>query len=180
MAELATIARPYAEALFEAAKAADADAWGQQLSGLAAVAADPDMQRFADDPKATPEQVYQMMVSAGTPLTGDASKGLSNFLMTVIENGRLAAMPEIATQYQELLNQRTGIADATIYSAFPISEADSADLIATLERRFKRKLRATIEVTPELIGGVKVKVGDEVLDTSVQGQLERMKIALTA
>ena len=186
MAELATIARPYADALFEAASAEQAGAWGAQLSVLSAVAADPAMQAYADDPAATPEQVFHMMsiVATGTDssvdLSSDSSKGVANLLRTVIDNGRLSALPEIEAQYRELLNERSGVADATIYSAFPIGPAETADLIATLEKRFKRKLNASVEVAPELIGGIRVKVGDEVLDTSVQGQLERMKVALTA
>jgi F-type H+-transporting ATPase subunit delta len=181
MAELATIARPYADALFEAAQGADADAWAAQLATLSAVAADPAMQAYADNPAATPEQIYQMIVGvAGVPSKEDEGKGIGNFLRTVIENGRLSALPEIDAQFRELVNERSGVADATIYSAFPIGPAETSDLIATLEKRFKRKLRATVEVAPELIGGIRVNVGDEVLDTSVQGQLERMKVALTA
>jgi F-type H+-transporting ATPase subunit delta len=181
MAEIATIARPYAEALFEAAQSADADAWGEQLTSLAAVAADPSMKQFADNPAATSDEVYQMIVGvAGTSLAAESNKGVGNFLKTVIDNGRLSVLPEIASQYHNLLGQRSGVADATIYSAFAIDPTELNDLVATLERRFKRKLRASVVLAPELIGGIRAEVGDEVLDTSVQGQLARMKVALTA
>lgn len=179
MAELATIARPYADALFDAAQAADPVAWGAQLDALAAVAADPAMQAFAANPEASHDQVYQTIT--GVALSSEpVIAGIGNFLRTVIGNGRLVVLPEIATQYRQLLNQHRGVADATIYSAFPMSDADTASVVASLEQRFKRKLRATVVVSPELIGGIRVEVGDEVLDTSVQGQLERMKVALTA
>jgi F-type H+-transporting ATPase subunit delta len=86
----------------------------------------------------------------------------------VIENGRLAALPEIAAQFQALVNASSGVSDATIYSAFPIDARQLADVVASLEKRFGRKLKARVEVVPELIGGIRVVVGDEVLDTSVR------------
>jgi F-type H+-transporting ATPase subunit delta len=181
MAELATIARPYADALFDAAKAAanpqELNAWGEQLQALAAVAADPSLRQYADSPKVTSDQAFQMMVGvAGVTL----SSGVANFLRLAIENGRLAAVPEIANQFHAMVNAGTGVSDAQIESAFPIDDKQLADVVAKLEKRFNRKLTPTVAVDPELIGGIRVVVGDEVLDASVKGQLERMKVALTA
>ena len=105
---------------------------------------------------------------------------VGNLLRTVIDNGRLAALPEIAAQFQALVNASTGVSDATIQSAFAIDDAQLGDVVAALEKRFGRKLNARVEITPELIGGVRVVVGDEVLDTSVKARLEQMKVALTA
>ena len=113
---------------------------------------------------------------ANTPLS-DASK---NLLRTVIENGRLGVLSEIAAQVRMLVNEKTGVSDAVIHSAFPIDGAVLTDLVATLEKRFGRKLKATVQLAPELIGGIRVVVGDEVLDTSVAARLEQMKAALTA
>jgi F-type H+-transporting ATPase subunit delta len=79
-----------------------------------------------------------------------------------------------------LVNERSGVSDAVVYSAFPLESAALADVVATLETRFKRKLNATVQVQPDLIGGIRVVVGDEVLDTSVKARLEQMKAALTA
>lgn len=174
MAELATIARPYAEALFKAGGDAQT---AQQLNALAAVAADARLQQFADNPKAQPDQVYDLITSvANQPL----SPALQNFLRTVIDNGRLAALPEIAAQFHALVNARSGVSDAAIYSAFPIDDTALAEMVAALERRFGRKLNPTVWIDPALIGGVRVVVGDEVLDTSVKARLEQMKVALTA
>jgi F-type H+-transporting ATPase subunit delta len=106
--------------------------------------------------------------------------GVQNFLRTVIENGRLAALPMVAEQFHALANAASGVSDATIYSAFPIDDAQLGAVLGSLERRFGRKLTPTVVVEPELIGGVRVVVGDEVLDTSVRARLERMKIALAA
>ena len=105
---------------------------------------------------------------------------VQNLLRAVIENGRLAAMPEIATQYHALVNTMTGVSDATVYSAFPINGTQLPEVVTALEKRFKRKLNANVVVEPGLIGGIRVVVGDEVLDTSVKARLEQMKVALTA
>jgi F-type H+-transporting ATPase subunit delta len=174
MAELATIARPYAEALFKAGGNA---ASAEQVSALAAVAANVQLRQYAGNPKIEAEQVYALMSSVlKTPL----SSQVSNFLRAVLDNGRLDALPEIAAQFHALVNAQSGISDATVYSAFPIDGAQLAEVVATLEKRFARKLNASVVVQPELIGGIRVVVGDEVLDTSVKARLEQMKVALAA
>jgi F-type H+-transporting ATPase subunit delta len=174
MAELATIARPYAEALFKAL-GADALALKPQVDALATVAADAGLRSFADNPKAEPEQVFNLVAGV---VGGTLDNKLANLLRTVIENGRLAALPEIAAQFQTLVNESRSVSDATVYSAFPIDAAQLAELTAALEKRFARKLNAKVEIDSELIGGVRVVVGDEVLDTSVRARLEQMKVAL--
>ena len=98
----------------------------------------------------------------------------------MIENGRLVALPAIAEQFQALVNAASGVSDAVIYSPYPIEGAQLAEVVASLEKRFARKLSARVELEPELIGGIRVVVGDEVLDTSVKARLERMKVALSA
>ena len=177
MAEIATIARPYAEALFKAA-GTDQSALVQQVQALARVAAQPQLLQFADDPKVEPAQVAQLVTSVlgNTPL----SPAASNLLDLVIRNGRLAALPEIASQFQALVNAKSGVSDATIYSAFVIELPQLNEVVTALERRFKRKLNPYVVIEPELIGGIRVVVGDEVLDTSVKARLEQMRVALTA
>jgi F-type H+-transporting ATPase subunit delta len=177
MAELATLARPYAEALFQVAVKGDLKQASSELDALASVAADPQLRQFADAPSAGDVQVFDVITAVvKTPLS-DASK---NLLRAVIDNGRLSVLPEIAAQFHVLVNERSGVSDAIVYSAFPIEPVPLADVVAALERRFKRKLNATVQVQPELIGGIRVVVGDEVLDTSVKARLEQMKAALTA
>jgi F-type H+-transporting ATPase subunit delta len=177
MAELATIARPYAEALFKAIGVADAQAVSEQVNALAAVAADAQVRQFADNPKAQTAQVFDLITSAVKGFIGDGAK---NLLRAVIDNGRLAALPEIAAQYHALVNERTGVSDAVVESAFAIGAAQLAEVKAALEKRFGRSLNASVVVKPELIGGIRVVVGDEVLDTSVRARLEQMKTALVA
>ncbi len=176
MAEIATIARPYAEALFKAA-GAQAAALAAEVTALAAVASEPQLRQFADNPKTTAEQVQDIVLSVlGTPVSAQGR----NFLRTVLDNGRLAALPEIAAQFQALVDARSGISQARIESAYPIDTAQLPEVVAALEKRFGRKLEASVVVRPELIGGIRVVVGDEVLDTSVKARLEQMKVALTA
>ncbi len=176
MAEIATIARPYAEALFKAAgsDAVGAAAW---LDELAAVAANDQLRQFADAPKSSPEQVFDV-------ITGVLKHALpemgQNFLRTVIDNGRIAALPEIAAQFRVLKNAQLGTSDAVVYSAFDMDASALSDLSGVLEKRFGRTLSLQVRLQPDLIGGVRVVVGDEVLDASVKARLEQMKVALTA
>jgi len=176
MAELATIARPYAEALYQAA-GSSAAVLTPQIDALAAVAGNAELRQFAEHPKVPASQVYDVITGVvGLELDPRAA----NLLRTVIENGRLAALAEVAAQFRALVNASGGVSDATVYSAFPLDGAQLAEVTASLEKRFGRKLNAHVEVDPELIGGVRVVVGDEVLDTSVRARLEQMKAALTA
>jgi F-type H+-transporting ATPase subunit delta len=178
MAELATIARPYAEALFKSGAATpDQAAAAEQLSALAAVAADPQLLEFALSPKVQPKQVVDLIASV---LKSPLSAPVQNLLAAVIDNGRLVALPEIAHQFQALIAAKSGVAEATVYSAFPIDATQLAEVKAALEKRFGRKLNANVLIEPELIGGIRVVVGDEVLDTSVKARLESMKSALIA
>jgi F-type H+-transporting ATPase subunit delta len=180
MAELATIARPYAEALFKA-QASDLAGTAAWLDALAAVAENPQLQQFADNPKVTETQVFDLIsgvvqkhANLALPEAG------KNFLRLVIENRRLGALSVVAQQYRALMNAQGGTADAIVHSAFPIEPATLADLSASLEKRFGRKLNVSVEADASLIGGIRVVVGDEVLDTSVKARLEQMKAALIA
>jgi F-type H+-transporting ATPase subunit delta len=177
MAEIATIARPYAEALFRSGGGA---ALAAEVQAMAAVAADADMRQLADNPKITAELIFNVVADVLARKGIVLGTAAQNFLHTVIENGRMAALGEIATQLQALVNASSGVSDATVYSAFAIDEAQFADVMASLEKRFARKLKGSVQVDPELIGGIRVVVGDEVLDTSVKARLEQMKAALTA
>ena len=177
MAELATIARPYAEALFKAAGVGDQAQLAAQVQSLADVAGNARLRQFADSPKVSAAQVFDVVTSVVKTPISDAAK---NLLRLVIDNGRLAALPQVASQFHELVNARSGVSDAVIHSAYEIAPAQLADVIAALEKRFGRKLNATVVLAPELIGGIRVVVGDEVLDTSVKARLEQMRVALTA
>lgn len=177
MAELATIARPYAEALFRVAKTGNLAAWTDVVSEMAAVAALPDVKSFAANPKLTDAQVVDTFLSL---LKTNVSPEAKNFVAMLVENGRLTLLPEIGTQFHALKNASEGAADAEITSAFELTDAQVNDLVATLEKKFGRKLNPSVKVDNSLIGGVRVAVGDEVLDTSVRAKLQKMYVALAS
>ena len=176
-AELATIARPYAEALMKASAPGGAAAFAAEIGALAQVAGDAQMKSLADNPKVDAGQVFDVLTSVVKAPLGDAAK---NLVRTVIDNGRFAALPEIARQFQALVDAQSGTSQATVESAFPLDAAQTAEVKAVMERRFLRNLDVHVVVQPELIGGVRVIVGDEVLDTSIRARLEQMKAALVA
>jgi len=177
MVELATTARPYAEAAFDVALKSGMDQWSEWLKAWAAVAGHPDIGLLVNDPKLPDSVVLDSFVAlTKTPDVAAAR----NFLRTLTENGRLLALPEIERQFNELRNAHEGVADAQIESAFPMDDAAVEQLLPALEKRFARKLKATVSVNADLIGGVRVTVGDQCLDTSVRGRLEQMKSAIVA
>jgi F-type H+-transporting ATPase subunit delta len=176
MAELATIARPYAEALFQSSKS-DLNGTSQWLDALAAVAGNAQLLQYAGNPKVSNQQVYDLVSDVARVQLPTVAQ---NFLRTVVDNGRLAAVPEIAHQFREMKNAQGGSSDAIVYSAFPIAAEQLGPVAQALEKRFGRKLNVTVQEDPSLIGGIRVVVGDEVLDTSVKARLEQMKVALSA
>ena len=176
MAELATIARPYAEALFKASTADLSGAAGW-LDELAAIASNSQLLQYAGNPSVTSKQTFELVKGVAKTKLPVAAE---NFLQAVIDNGRLSVLPEIANQFRALKNAKSGSSDATVYSAFALDAAALADLSLTLEKRFATKLNLTVELQSDLIGGIRVVVGDEVLDTSVKARLEQMKVALVS
>jgi F-type H+-transporting ATPase subunit delta len=179
MAELATIARPYAEALFRVAVGGDIAAWSTLAQELAQVAQLPEVLSVASSPKVSRAQVCELLLAAvKSPLASSAEA--KNLVQMLVENHRLVLLPEISAHFDELKNAREGAADAYIASAFPLEDGQLSSLVSSLERKFGRKLKPTVEVDSSLIGGVRVTVGDEVLDNSVRAQLASMQTALTA
>jgi F-type H+-transporting ATPase subunit delta len=178
MAELSTIARPYAEALFAAAKSSGSlESWVAVADELAAVARHPQVAAVVADPKLGNAQVLDLLtglMKSKLPAEG------RNFLQMLVDNDRLAALPEIARQFRILKNESEGVADCLIESAFPMSEAQVSDLLSALSIKFGLKLKPEVRVDAGLIGGVRVTVGDHVLDTSVKTRLGQMQAALTA
>ena len=179
MAELATIARPYAEAAFAAVResgtpptqAADA------LDQIAQIAADPALRDVMGSPKVSARQLADLVLGA---LPGTVAPVLKNLVEMLAENRRFAAVGQIAEQFRVLKDEAEGKVEAVVSSAFPLEGEALDSLLQALERKYGRKLHATVEIDPSLIGGVRVAVGDEVLDTSVRARLEQMKVALTA
>lgn len=179
MAEIATVARPYAEALFRVAKSGNLSAWSDLVVEMAHVAAHPDVQALAHNPKVSAIQTAEAFLSVLKSPLNDSVEA-KNFVNTLAEYDRITLLPEIATQFQALKNAEAGAADAEIVSAFDMTAAQISDLSITLEKKFGRKLNPTVTVDSSLIGGVRIVVGDQVLDMSVRAKLQQMQVALTA
>jgi F-type H+-transporting ATPase subunit delta len=178
MAELATVARPYAKALYSLAvehnKTGD---WVTVLENLAKAVAVPKVAAAIDRPEQNAEAKAEVLL--GLLPEGAFDERFKAFLSTLAENDRLNALPEIFTQFQALYLSASHIQKAVIYSAFPLTEAQFSQLVLDLQAKLGSKLDAKVEVDPELIGGVKVEVGDQVLDMSVQAELQKLYAAMT-
>jgi F-type H+-transporting ATPase subunit delta len=179
MAELSTVARPYAEALFAVARDSGESlaGWLAAIDDLAALMAHPQVAEVVADPNLDHAQVFSLLTGMmKTPLPAVGS----NFLKVLIENQRLAVLPQVALQFRRLKNHAEGVADCLIESAFPLSDAQVAELLASLAKKFGQKLKPEVRVNANLIGGVRATVGDQVLDGSVRARLTDMQTALTA
>lgn len=175
MAENVTVARPYAEAAFALAKAGgQLPAWQAALARLATAAADPAMRECLLDPRLEPSALSELILG----VAGELSAEQQNFVRLLVDNRRLAVLPEISSLFDALKNAEEGTREAVIHSAFPLDEAQLASLVAALEAKFGCKIKATVEVVPELIGGVKIALGDQVIDASVRGKLNAMAASL--
>ncbi|MDR1709037.1 MAG: F0F1 ATP synthase subunit delta [Candidatus Accumulibacter sp.] len=176
MAESVTIARPYAQAVFRLAKGeGDLAAWSERLQRLAAIAADPDMERVTGNPEFSARRVTELFMS----LTGEPeNRELASFVDLLAENGRFGVLSEISAIYESLKDEDEGVREAAVTSAFPLSDAELAALLQKLAPRFGGRLRGRVKVDPALIGGVVVAVGDRIYDASVRGKLEAMSVAL--
>ncbi len=179
MAELSTIARPYAEAAFASAKADNAtlESWSGLLSELSELAAHTEVRDAMSDPRISIEQRITLFTElVKNPLTDN----VRHFIELLVENDRVLLLPQIAQQFEGLRHQLDGSAQADIISAFPLSDEQVAGLMDGLEKKFNLKLKPVVTVDPDLIGGVRVVVGDQVLDTSVQARLGSMRDTLVA
>ena len=175
MAENITLARPYADAAFQLARTTGAlGPWQQALDRMAAVAADAQMVECIDNPRLQSSQVAQLFLD----VVGTVSAEQQNFVRLLVDNERLQVLPEIRDLYVELKNGQEGVQEADIASAFPLDDATLKNLVAELEARFQCKIQATVSLDPELIGGVRIAVGDQVIDASVRGKLAAMATAL--
>ena len=176
MAELATIARPYAEAAFKLAREKSAlAAWSDALALLEVMVQDPRLQACISDPNVSPQALESLVLGvAGDRLEGAAR----NFVQVLIANGRFELLVQIRAQYEALRREHEGVLEARIVSALPLADDQVNELVARLEARHQRKVRARVDIDPQLIGGVMIIVGDKVIDGTVRGRLEAMAAAL--
>ncbi len=182
MAELSTVARPYAEALFAVAQSTDLSKTHAELDVLASLAANSEVQAWVKAPAASSGQTLNALLDMAVAANHQTpfSTTTSNLLAALIDNKRVSLLPEIAKQFSVLKNKAESVKDAHIVSAFELTDAQLLELTTSLEKKFSTKLKPIVTVDSALIGGVRVSVGDEVLDASVQAQLEQMRVSMMA
>lgn len=184
MSELATTARPYAKAAFEAAMAAGVvPAWDEFLQRVAAVESDARVTALIGNPRVRGADLVELLFSVAAAGAANAAKGsaageLRNFLQLLADNDRLRLLSEIAAQFALLRAEAEQIADVDVVSAEQLTAAQSRTLSAALERRFKRRVRLHARVDAALIGGAVVRYGDLVIDGSMRARIERLGTAV--
>ncbi|MDP1645682.1 MAG: F0F1 ATP synthase subunit delta [Thiobacillus sp.] len=178
MSELSTLARPYAEAVFRLAQGEnDLAVWSLRVQSLALIVSDAQAARLIADPSVPADRVADLIIEvAGSDL---AERG-GNFVKVLAENDRLSLLPEISAQFETLKANAEGTLEATITSAQALTQAQIDDLVAGLKAKFSRAVNVQVAVDPELIGGAVIAIGDQVIDGSVKGRLQRMSFALQA
>jgi F-type H+-transporting ATPase subunit delta len=178
MAEAVTIARPYGVAVFRLAKEKNALAkWSEMLALAAGVAANAQMQIVIDDPKLASADVERLFLD----ICGDKlDQAGINLIKLLIEYDRLALLPQIAAVYEELKAQDAATLEAEITSAAKLDNKQVEVLVKQLQARFGKKVEASVAVDPEIIGGIKIVIGDTVIDASVRGRLQELAYTLKA
>jgi F-type H+-transporting ATPase subunit delta len=178
MAELLTLARPYAKAAFAyASEQNTADQWSAVLQMLSAAVQDEAFSAYLGRPELTPAEQVKCFAQI---LGEQQSQAVNNFLTLLADNDRLSLLPEIAAEFDELKSQQNNVVDVVIESALPLTSVQEQLLAHALEKHFNSTIRTTVEVKPELIAGVVIRAGDKVIDDSALNKLEKMRTRLLA
>ncbi|NOU24189.1 MAG: F0F1 ATP synthase subunit delta [Methylotenera sp.] len=178
MAEISTIARPYAVAAYKLGREQKSLAkWSDMLGFASAVASNAQMQAYIQDPKVISSELQ----AAFLKVSGDnLNEQGQNLIKVLVEYGRLSILSAITAAFEELKVQDEGTLDAQIIAAAKPSAAEIKDLVKRLEAKFGKKIEANVSVDSDLIGGIKIIVGDTVIDASVKGQLQNLAYTLSA
>jgi len=176
MAEPITISRPYAEAAFRLAQdGGNLQNWSEMLEMIEAVARDPNIAERIGDPNVDPRALESAILGIlGGKLDGHGR----NFVQVLIRNERLDLISHVRSLYEERRREHEGVLEAKVISAMPLDDAQLQRLVGTLEKKYRRQVRASVELDPELIGGARIVVGDKVIDATVRGRLDQMAAAL--
>lgn len=176
MAEIATLARPYARAAFRHAREHDAlAAWSQLLGAGAGVAADPRARALFGSPRVTAAELVDLVVGVATAAGTKVDQNGRNFVALLAENRRLGLLAEIAAQFEALRADVENTVDVEVTTAMALTDEQRAKLAAALAKRFGRQVRLNEAVDPALVGGAIVRAGDLVIDGSLTGRLARLE-----
>lgn len=172
MAELLTLARPYAEAAFKRAKeTGTVQQWSEALVFLSHVAQDKELLAIVGNPKVSEERATQLLLDICQDSINEEAKNLVKLLL---ENAKLSLLPQISALYEEQKADDEGYVNVDLYSAFPLTKAEQNKYGAMLEKQLHRKVNAVVTVDKSLIGGILAKAGDKVIDGSIRGQIHQL------
>ncbi|MCW9012553.1 MAG: F0F1 ATP synthase subunit delta [Gammaproteobacteria bacterium] len=177
MSDLITAARPYAKAVFETAKGDSAEAnWSEVLEFLSSVIANEDMKAALQSPNMGAADKGELLLEISGNNLNDKQR---NFIKLLAENGRLALIPDVAGLYEELLAEAQSKVEATVTSAYPISDAQQQAMTEALKKKLGCDVTLVTKIDESLIGGVVIKAGDLVIDGSAQARLNNLASVLT-
>ena len=187
MADNNTIARPYAQALFDVAKKGGAvDALAESLAVAREIMADGRVETVLADPALNDAKRLEFLQGLFASAVGESSvfAGQSvhgaNFLKLLLEYGRISVLPEIADHFEALKAEIDNSVDVTITSAAAMSAAQQDEMAKALKARFGREINLSTEIDETLIGGAVIRAGDVVIDGSLRSRLNGLANALTA
>ena len=176
MSELATLARPYAAAVFKRAKEAKATAkWSQSLAFMSAVMKDEEISVVVDNPKVNSSKLTALMLDICQEQVDEEG---ANFLKLLVQNKRLSLVPYIAKIFEEYKAEDEGYVEVEVTTAYAFSKEEKQNFASKLEKSLGKKVHMNVSVDKSLIGGVLVRAGDRVIDGSIRGQLLHMQKAL--
>jgi F-type H+-transporting ATPase subunit delta len=177
MAEKITIARPYAQAVFDIARDKGALVeWSRTLELLSLIVSDSRMAQLLGNPHVSSDQLVQLISDVG----GDAlDKTAGSLLRVLAENRRLGLLPELSMLYEALRADAEKTVQAEVVSAFPLGDEQKAAIAASLKRRLGREVQLTCTTDESLIGGAVIRAGDLVIDGSVTAHVDRLAGALS-
>jgi F-type H+-transporting ATPase subunit delta len=172
MTELATLARPYAEAAFKRAKEnGNTGVWSESLQFLSLVAQNQELAVIVENPRVSKEKVTQLLLEIGDVHIDEEAKNLVKLL---IGNGKLQLLPKISSLYEQLKADDEGYVNVDLYSAYALTKTEQAKYVGMLEKYLHKKVNPVVVVDKSLIGGIIAKAGDKVIDGSVRGQLQQL------
>ena len=162
-----TQARPYAQAIFE-----HSDGWLDDLQQVVTAIREPGVTMLIDSPKLAYKEKAEIFIGL---FEGEIEKRTANFLKVLGEAKRLSLLPEILREYKKLEADKNNLKEVQINSAFEISKAQQEEIEGLLKKRYGENLTSNINIDKNLIGGLTIKCGDEVLDLSTKGKLLKLK-----
>ena len=177
MAEIAALARPYAEAAFDIAQEKnDVDGWSNMLEFLDAAVQELKAANIVNNPRVPKSDFEKLILDIGADQL--TPEGI-NFVRLLTQNGRISLMGEISSQFEKRRSEIQGSLDVSVATALPMSAEDEQNLASKLSASFNKQVKISVTEDPSLIGGVVIRAGDKIIDGSLSGQIQQLAKQLT-